>query len=72
MLGNDFWYKTIKRYFDLGCYSKEEVQKYYAPLNKITEEQYKEIIGEPIEELKEQEESKSIVEEDREEQPTKS
>ncbi|WP_144499745.1 XkdX family protein [Bacillus sp. FDAARGOS_235] len=68
MLGNDFWYKTIKRYFDLDCYSKEEVQKYYSPLNKITEEQYKEIIGES----KEQEESQSIVEENPEEPPTKS
>jgi uncharacterized XkdX family phage protein len=67
MLGNDFWYKTIKRYFELGCYSKEDVQKYYSPLNKITEEQCKEIIGE----LKEQEESKTIVEENPKEQPTK-
>ncbi|MDM5430242.1 XkdX family protein [Bacillus mycoides] len=66
MLGNDFWYKTIKRYFELGCYSKEDVQKYYSPLNKITEEQCKEIIGEP----KEQEESKTIVEENPEEQLT--
>ncbi|MDM5430800.1 XkdX family protein [Bacillus mycoides] len=59
MLGNDFWYKTIKRYFELGCYSKGDVQKYYSPLNKITEEQCKEIIGEP----KEQEESQTIAEE---------
>ncbi|WP_144504090.1 XkdX family protein [Bacillus mycoides] len=72
MLGNEFWYKTIKRYFELGCYSREDVQKYYSPLNKITEEQCKEIIGEPIEEPKEQEESQSIVEENLKEQPTKS
>ncbi|AIW83144.1 XkdX family protein [Bacillus mycoides] len=63
MLGNDFWYKTIKRYFELGCYSKEDVQKYYSPLNKITEEQCKEIIGEP----KEREESQTIAEENPEE-----
>lgn len=68
MLGNNFWYKTIKRYFELGCYSKEEVQKYYSPLNKITEEQCKEIIGEPIE----VEELTEVVEENREEQLTKS
>lgn len=53
MLGNDFWYKSIKRYFELGCYSPEDVQKYYAPLNKITEEQYKEIVG-IVEEPKEE------------------
>ncbi|WP_235676386.1 hypothetical protein [Bacillus mycoides] len=56
---------------DCFSYLKEDVQKYYSPLNKITEEQCKEIIGEPTEEPKEQEESKTIVEENPKEQPTK-
>ncbi|WP_257144184.1 XkdX family protein [Bacillus cereus] len=61
----------MKRYFESGCYSKEGVKKNYShsPLNKITEEQCKEIISEPKEETKGQEESQSIVKGSPEEQP---
>ncbi|EOO71494.1 MULTISPECIES: hypothetical protein [Bacillus cereus group] len=44
MLGNDFWYKTIKRYFELGCYSEEDVQKYYSPLNKSLKNSAKKLL----------------------------
>lgn len=36
------WFEKIKRYYDNGRYTKKEVKK-FVELNKITEEQYKEI-----------------------------
>ncbi|GAA0106674.1 hypothetical protein UT300013_32980 [Paraclostridium sordellii] len=39
------WFEKIKRYYDNGRYTKEEVKK-FVKLNKITEKEYKEITGE--------------------------
>ena len=39
------WFEKIKRYYDNGRYTKDEVKK-FVEFNKITEEQYKEITGE--------------------------
>ncbi|MDM5429058.1 MULTISPECIES: XkdX family protein [Bacillus cereus group] len=52
MLTAEWWYESIKNYYELDIYKKEDVKKYYSPLKKINEEQYKEIIGEPTEEPK--------------------
>lgn len=38
-------YKVVKRYFDRGIYSKEDV-KTFVVAGKLTKEQYKEITGE--------------------------
>lgn len=38
-------FEKIKRFFDIGLYTKEQVSK-FAEKGVITEEQYKEIIGE--------------------------
>ncbi|MES5942982.1 MULTISPECIES: XkdX family protein [unclassified Bacillus cereus group] len=45
MLTEDFWYKNIKRYYEMEIYKKEDVKKFWTPFKKITEEQYKEIVG---------------------------
>lgn len=39
------WFEKIKRYFNNGRYTKDEVKK-FVQFKKITEEQYKEITGE--------------------------
>lgn len=38
-------YKIVKRYYEKGIYSKEDVAK-FVKAGKITAEQYKEIVGE--------------------------
>ncbi|SDR81137.1 phage uncharacterized protein, XkdX family [Paenibacillaceae bacterium GAS479] len=38
------WYATIKRYYDLGCYTRAQVQR-FAELGKITQKQATTIIG---------------------------
>lgn len=38
------WYKTIKRYYDMGKYTNEQM-KVFVVGNKITEKQYQEITG---------------------------
>lgn len=38
-------FEKIKRFFDIGLYTKEQVYR-FAEKGIITEEQYKEIIGE--------------------------
>lgn len=38
-------YKVVKRYYDKGFYSKEDVKK-FVRAGKITPEEYKEITGE--------------------------
>ena len=38
------WFEKIKRYYDKGIYTNDEV-KVFVKWNKITEEQYKEITG---------------------------
>lgn len=39
------WFEKIKRYYDMGKYTKEQV-KIFVAAGKITEEQYTEITGE--------------------------
>ena len=39
------WYEKVKRYYDLGHYTKEQV-KVFVKTKKITEEEYKEITRE--------------------------
>lgn len=39
------WYSKIKRYYDKGYYSVDDV-KIFVEAGKITEEQFKEITGE--------------------------
>lgn len=43
-------YKVVKRYYDLGIYSKENVAM-FVKAGKITEEQYKTITGEDYPEV---------------------
>ncbi|CDN45037.1 XkdX family protein [Paenibacillus sp. P22] len=38
------WYATIKRYYDLGCYTTAQVHRFVI-LGKITQEQAVEITG---------------------------
>jgi phage uncharacterized protein, XkdX family len=38
------WYKMIKRYYDMGKYTNEQMEVFVRG-NKITEEQYEEITG---------------------------
>jgi len=38
-------YKSVKRYYDKGIYSKEDVAK-FVQAGKLTPEEYKEITGE--------------------------
>ncbi|ASS66364.1 MULTISPECIES: XkdX family protein [unclassified Paenibacillus] len=38
------WYATIKRYYDLSCYTPAQVQR-FVTLGKITQEQADTIIG---------------------------
>lgn len=38
------WFEKIQRYYNLGCYTDEQVYKFVVA-GKITEEQYKEIVG---------------------------
>lgn len=40
------WYNIIKRYYDKGIYTKEDVGM-FVQYEKITATQYEEIIGEP-------------------------
>jgi len=40
------WFATIKRYYDAGRYTKENVAT-FVEAGKITPEQYEEIIGDP-------------------------
>ena len=42
-------FKIIKRYYTKGFYSKEDA-KVFVKANQITEEEYKEITGEPYSE----------------------
>lgn len=42
-------FKIIKRYYDKGFYSKEDV-KVFVKANQITEEEYQEITGDPYSE----------------------
>lgn len=43
------WFKTIKRYYDLGCYNSDSESPMYVgkfvEFGKITAEQYKQITG---------------------------
>lgn len=38
-------YKIVKRYYDMGIYSKEDVKK-FVKAGKITAEEYEQITGE--------------------------
>ena len=38
-------FKIVKRYYDKGIYNKDDVKK-FVQANKITEEEYKEIVRE--------------------------
>ena len=38
-------FKIVKRYYDKCIYTKDDVKK-FVQANKITEEEYKEIVGE--------------------------
>ncbi|MBP2002558.1 putative XkdX family phage protein [Paenibacillus shirakamiensis] len=44
------WFKTVKRYFDMGIYTTDETSSLYVgkfvSTGKITAEQYKEITSE--------------------------
>ncbi len=40
-------YETIKRYYDLNCYTNKDIQ-FFAHHGAITKEQYKEITGEDL------------------------
>lgn len=40
-------YERVKYYYDLNCYTNEDVQ-FFAKYNAITKEQYKEITGEDL------------------------
>ncbi len=40
------WYAIVKRYYDRGYYSKDNV-KVFVQAGKITPEQYQELTGEP-------------------------
>lgn len=40
-------YAIVKRYYDKGFYSKEDVAKFVAA-GKITAEEYEQITGEPL------------------------
>ena len=39
------WFRTVKRYFDLGIYTVENV-RLFVEAGRITKEQFKEITGE--------------------------
>lgn len=41
---NDFWYNTIKRYFEMGFYTNENM-RLFVQADKITKEQFVEIVG---------------------------
>ncbi|MDA1828535.1 XkdX family protein [Bacillus paranthracis] len=45
LLTPEWWYKNIKNYYELGIYKEPDVKKYWSPLKKISEDQYKEIVG---------------------------
>lgn len=38
-------FKIVKRYYDKGIYTKDDVKK-FVQAGKITEDEYKEIVGE--------------------------
>ncbi|WP_373599413.1 XkdX family protein [Paraclostridium bifermentans] len=41
---NDFWYNTIKRYFEMGFYTDDDM-RVFVQAEKITVEQFEEIVG---------------------------
>ncbi|MBC6310968.1 XkdX family protein [Listeria sp. FSL L7-1582] len=41
------WYKLIKRYYEGGFYTKDQVQR-FVELSKITQEEANEILGEAV------------------------
>jgi len=41
------YFKVVKRYYDMGIYSKDNV-KVFVRVEKLTPEQYKEITGEEM------------------------
>jgi len=41
------WFSAIKRYYDMGLYTKADVA-FFVTKGKITAEQYKEITGEDL------------------------
>lgn len=41
-------YKIVKRYYDRGCYSKDDVAKFVLA-GKITDDEYEQITGEKYE-----------------------
>lgn len=51
MANHSRMYETVKRYYDLGYYDKDDVAKFVAK-GKITPEEYKEITGEKYKETK--------------------
>ena len=38
------WFEKVKRYYDLGCYTDEQVYR-FVTAGKITEEEYNIIVG---------------------------
>lgn len=46
MANHSRMYETVKRYYDLGYYDKDDVAKFVAK-GKITPEEYELITGEP-------------------------
>lgn len=42
------WFRSIKRYYDMGIYTKEQVALFVVK-GRITEAEYEEIVGEPLE-----------------------
>lgn len=42
------WYKTIKKYYDLGKYTLDQM-RVFVEVGKITEEEFEEITGIPYE-----------------------
>lgn len=58
-------FKLVKRYYDKGVYTKDDVMK-FVMAGKITEEEYEEIVKEEeelVEETEETKEEKTEVEE---------
>lgn len=47
-MNKSVWYKAAKRYYDMGLYTKEQVAIFVIK-GRITEEEYEEIVGEPLE-----------------------
>lgn len=51
MANHSRMYETVKRYYDLGYYDKDNVAKFVAK-GKITPEEYEEITGEKYKAVK--------------------